>query len=339
MNQKILQWCDRFTARKSSGSSPMNGKTSRWRDRLADQMPVLVLAVLCLVSALMSDRFLSSSNLTNVLLQAAVLAVVTIGMTFVVIGGGFDLSVGAVVALAGCVAAEVMLQAGVFAGLMAGAVTGLVVGVTNGLVVARLGVSPFIATLGTMVLVRGAALLITKGAPVVGEAGLPQALLDFGTGRLLGVPMLVWSTLLLFLVLAWILHKTAYGTRVFAVGGNREAAFLSGVAVNRVTVSVYAICGLTAGLAGVMLAARLQSGQPTAGEFYELTSIAAVVLGGAALKGGEGLLHKSMVGVLIMTVLTNSLNLMGVESYWQRIAIGLVIIVAAAADQMRRNRR
>lgn len=310
-----------------------------WRDATVNQIPALVLLMLCAFSALMSDRFLTSVNLTNVLLQASVLAVITIGMTFVIINGGFDLSVGAVVALSGCIAAEVMLQAGVAAGVVAGVLAGFAVGLCNGLVVARLGVSPFIATLATMVLVRGLALLITKGAPVVGEDGLPESFLKFGTVRLLNIPLLVCTALVLFFVFAWILHRTAYGTRVFATGGNREAAFLSGVAVNRITISVYALCGVTAGMAGVMLATRLQSGQPTAGEFYELTAIAAVVLGGAALHGGEGRLYKSMIGVLIMTVLANGLNLIGVDSYWQRIAIGLVIVAAAAADQFRRGTR
>lgn len=310
-----------------------------WREQLANHIPLMALILLCVLSASMSDRFLSSLNLTNVLLQASVMAVVTIGMTYVIIGGGFDLSVGSVVALAGCIAAEVMLTAGIAAGVLAGTAAGIVVGVVNGYVVARLGVSAFIATLGTMVMVRGIVLLMTQGAPVSGDMGLPPLFVEFGTGRIWGVPYLVLCALALFLVFAWVLHKTAYGTRIFAVGGNREASYLSGVPVDRITISTYALCGLTAALAGIMLAARLQSGQPTAGEFYELNAIAAVVLGGAALHGGEGRLYKSMIGVLIMTVLTNSLNLMGVDSYWQRVAMGLVIIVAAAADQMRRTKR
>lgn len=306
---------------------------------LIDQMPIVVLVLLCLFATLSSDRFLSYANISNVLLQASVMAVVTIGMTYVIIGGGFDLSVGSVVALSGCVAAEVLLRHGLVAGVVAGAAAGLLVGLLNGWVIARLRVSPFIATLGTMTLVRGVVLLLTGGTPVVGEDGLGDAFMALGTGRILGMPVLVWIAALLALVFGWVLHATAFGTRVFAVGGNPEAAFLSGLRVQRITVAVYAICGLTAGLAGVLLASRLQSGQPTAGEFYELTSIAAVVLGGAALTGGEGRLYKSMIGVLIMIILANALNLMGVDSYWQRVAIGVVIIAAAAVDQLRRRRR
>lgn len=312
---------------------------ARWTKLIADHVPTLVLVALCIFSALMSDRFISSANITNILLQASVLAVVTVGMTYVVIGGGFDLSVGSVVALAGCVAAEIMLSSGIVIGVLAGTFCGILVGVINGFIIARIGASPFITTLGTMVLVRGVVLLITGGSPIVGEEGLPQTFVDFGTGRIYGVPYLVIAAVAIFIVFAWILHRTAFGTRIFAVGGNREAAFLSGVPVNRITISTYAICGLTAALAGVMLAARLQSGQPIASEFYELTAIAAVVLGGAALQGGEGKLYKSMIGVLIMTILTNSLNLMGVDSYWQRVAIGLVIVLAAAADQMRHKHK
>ncbi len=303
-----------------------------------DQMPVIVLLALCAFAAVAAPRFLSSSNLTNVLLQASVLTVVTLGMTYVIIGGGFDLSVGAIVAFSGCIAVEVMMRAGFVAGVLAGAASGALVGLLNGLVIAKLKVSPFITTLGMMVLVRGLVLLMTQGAPVVSDTEEP-AFVTLGTGRWLGVPVLVWVAGGLSLVLGWVLHRTAYGTRVFAVGGNREAAFLSGVPVSAITISTFTLCGMTAGIAGVMLAARLQSGQPTAGEFYDLTSIAAVLLGGAALHGGEGRLYKSIVGVLIMTVLTNSLNLIGVDSYWQRIAIGLVIIVAAAADQFRQSRK
>ena len=305
---------------------------------LVDQMPVLVLLGLCVFASIAAPRFLSSANLTNVLLQASVLTVVTIGMTYVIIGGGFDLSVGSIVALSGCIAVEVMIQAGFVAGVLAGIFSGGLVGIVNGIVIAKFRVSPFITTLGMMVLVRGVVLLMTKGAPIVNDNEEPM-FAALGSGRWLGVPILVWAAAALALVFGWVLHKTAYGTRVFAVGGNRDAAFLSGVPVNTITISTFTLCGITAGIAGVMLAARLQSGQPTAGEFYDLTSIAAVVLGGAALHGGEGRLYKSIVGVLIMTVLTNSLNLIGVDSYWQRIAIGLVIIVAAAADQFRQHRR
>jgi ribose transport system permease protein len=302
---------------------------------LAGHIPLLTLLVLIAIAALAAPRFLTVLNLTNVLVQSAVIAVVALGMTFVIIGGGFDLSVGSTVALSGCIAAAVMLKAGIVVGVAAGIGIGALVGLINGVIVAYLRVNPFITTLGTMVLIRGVVYLFTGGAPIEGDFGLPSAFVAFGAERFLGVHALVWVPAALLLLLSWLLHATPYGKRVFAVGGGREAAFLSGVKVERIVASTYVWCGALAGVAGVMLASRLQSGQPTAGEFYELTAIAAVVLGGASLHGGEGRLYKSVIGVFIMVVLGNGLNLMNVDSYWQRVAIGAVIIAAAAADRFR----
>ena len=306
---------------------------------LTGQIPLLALIAVCVVAGLISDRFLSPININNVLLQGAVLTVIVIGMTFVIICGGFDLSVGSVVALSGCIAAMVMLEAGIVLGVPAGIAIGAVVGLVNGIVVTRLDVNPFIATLGTMVLVRGSVFLVTGGRPIVGEDGLPDLFNDFATERLFGVHYLIWLPVILVIVFSWVLHRTAYGVRVFATGGNTEAAYLAGINVKRVRTSVYVWCGALAGVGGVMLASRLQSGQPTAGAFYELTAVAAVVLGGAALFGGEGKLYKSVIGVFIMVVLANALNLANVHSYWQEIAVGSVIIAAAAADRWRHRRQ
>jgi ribose/xylose/arabinose/galactoside ABC-type transport system permease subunit len=258
-------------------------------------------------------------------------------MTFVIIGGGFDLSVGSTVALSGCIGALVMVKAGLVLGIVAGIAAGVLVGLINGLVIALLGVNAFITTLGTMVLVRGVVFLITAGAPV-GDEGLPSSFVAFGSERFLGIHYLVWVPAVLLVLLSWVMHNTPHGRRIYAVGGGRDASYLSGIPVQRVIASTYVWCGTLAGIAGVMLAARLQSGQPTAGEFYELTAIAAVVLGGAALHGGEGTLYKSVIGVFIMVVLGNSLNLLNVDSYWQRVAVGTVIIAAAAADRLRWRR-
>jgi ribose transport system permease protein len=304
---------------------------------IAGQIPLITLIMLCCLTALMTNRFLSPLNLTNILVQSSIMAVIAMGMTFVIVGGGFDLSVGSTVALAGCIAAMVMVKFGLVLGLLAGVAAGAAVGLVNGLVIAKLGVNPFITTLGTMVLVRGIVFLITGGSPV-GDEGLPAEFVAFGSERLLGVHFLVWVPAVLLVLLSFVLHMTPYGRRVYATGGGREAAYLSGVPVDRVIASTYVWCGALAGVAGIMLAARLQSGQPTAGEFYELTAIAAVVLGGAALHGGEGTLYKSVIGVFIMIVLGNSLNLLNVDSYWQRVAVGAVIIAAAAADRLRSRR-
>ena len=304
------------------------------RFSLARQMPLLTLIVLCAFTALMTDRFLSPFNLTNILVQSSIMAVIAMGMTFVIVGGGFDLSVGSTAALSGCIAAMLMPGGGVALGVLGGVAAGAAVGLANGFVIAMVGVNPFITTLGTMVLVRGVVFIVTGGAPI-GDEGLPPAFIAFGSQRLFGVHYLVWVPVVLLAVLTFIMRSTPYGRRVYATGGGREAAYLSGVPVRRVIASTYVWCGALAGLAGVMLAARLQSGQPTAGEFYELTAIAAVVLGGASLHGGEGTPAKSVIGVFIMVVLGNALNLLNVDSYWQRVAVGAVIIAAAAADRLR----
>jgi ribose transport system permease protein len=304
------------------------------RATLFAQAPLVTLVLLCVATALMTDRFLSPLNVTNILVQSSIMAVIAMGMTFVIVAGGFDLSVGSTAALAGCIGVLVMVKAGMIAGIAAGIAAGALVGLANGLIIAKIGVNPFITTLGTMVLVRGAVFLITGGAPV-GDEGLPGAFMAFGSGRLLGVHYLVWVPALLLVVLSFVMSATPYGRRIYATGGGREVAYLSGVPVTRVVASTYIWCGSLAGVAGVMLAARLQSGQPTAGEFYELTAIAAVVLGGASLQGGEGTLYKSVIGVFIMMVLNNSLNLLNVDSYWQRVAVGAVIIAAAVADRLR----
>jgi ribose transport system permease protein len=304
------------------------------RATLFGQAPLITLLLLCLITALLTDRFLSPLNLTNILVQSSIMAVISMGMTLVIVGGGFDLSVGSTAALAGCVAALAMVKAGTAAGFAAGIAAGALVGFVNGVIIAHVGVNPFITTLGTMVLVRGVVFLITGGAPV-GDEGLPGGFLAFGSGRFLGIHYLVWVPALLLALLSFMMSSTPYGRRIYATGGGREAAYLSGVRVTWIIASTYVLCGALAGLAGVMLTARLQSGQPTAGEFYELTAIAAVVLGGASLQGGEGTIYKSVIGVFIMIVLGNSLNLLNVDSYWQRVAVGGVIIAAAAADRLR----
>ncbi len=303
--------------------------------RLFGQIPLFTLLALCVVTTMLTDRFLSPINLNNILVQSSIMAVIAMGMTFVIVGGGFDLSVGSTAALSACVAAMVMLKMGIAAGVIAGIMAGAFVGLVNGVTIAYLKVNPFITTLGTMVLFRGVVFLITGGQPVEGPEGLPSSFVGFGSARFLGIHALVWVPIILLAVLSWVMHATPYGRHIYATGGGREAAYLSGIPVARITASTYVICGALAGVAGVMLAARLQSGQPTAGEFYELTAIAAVVLGGAALHGGEGTLYKSVIGVFIMIILGNSLNLLNVDSYWQRVAVGAVIIAAAAADSLR----
>ena len=212
------------------------------RFNLVGQIPLITLVVLCVVTALLTNRFLSPLNLTNILVQSSIMAVIAIGMTFVIIGGGFDLSVGSTVAFAGCIAAMTMVKFGIAAGVLAGIAAGAAVGLANGLIIAKLGVNPFITTLGTMVLVRGLVYLITGGAPV-GDDGMPAAFIAFGSERLLGIHYLVWVPAMLLAVLSFVMHMTPYGRRIYATGGNREAAYLSGVPVERIIASTYVWCG------------------------------------------------------------------------------------------------
>src|SRR5579864_9200909 len=196
------------------------------RFNLAGQVPLITLLALCLVTTLLTDRFLSPLNLTNILVQSSIMAVIAIGMTFVIIGGGFDLSVGSTVALAGCIAAMVIVKFGVAVGVLAGIAAGAAVGLANGMIIANLGVNPFITTLGTMVLVRGVVYLITAGAPV-GDEGLPAAFIAFGSAGIFGIHYLGWVAASLLLILSWVRRATPYCRRVYATGGNREAAYLS----------------------------------------------------------------------------------------------------------------
>lgn len=292
----------------------------------------LALLTLVLVLSILSPHFLTVRNIWNVLYQTSVLTIVSIGMTFVIIGGGFDLSLGSVIALSGSLGAVVMVDYGVLLGVMAGLLAGILIGFTNGVIVSKLHVSPFIATLGTLVIGRGLALAVTGGATV---SSLPDAFGWLGIGTLLGIPVPVILTLLIFIASVIVLRATPLGLMIYAVGGNPEASRLSGINVARVLIATYTICGFLAAVGGLVLAARVLSGQPTAGVFFELYAIAAVVLGGASLSGGEGKLSRTILGVLMIGVLQNGLNLLNVHSYWQQVVIGLVFVGSASLDMLR----
>jgi ribose/xylose/arabinose/galactoside ABC-type transport system permease subunit len=293
----------------------------------------LAMVALFIALSISTDQFLSRANLTNVATQMAILAIVSFGVTIVMIGGAFDLSVGSQAALHGCVAAMVMADTGsIAAGVLAGLASGLTFGLVNGLLVSGLAINPFIATLGTLVIARGIALAITDARPVT---GLPSSIREFGLGTPLGVPWLVWLMLGCFLVAAYILHTTPFGLRVFALGGNREAARLSGIRVDRVLVLAFALSGLFAAIAGIAVTARLRAGLPTSGTFLELFAVAAVVLGGSSLYGGRGAIWRTLVGVILIAMIQNGLNLLNVSAAYQQIAIGVVFIVAASSELLR----
>jgi ribose transport system permease protein len=314
------------TLEKKKG--PLSVKLSEWDQFL---IPV-TLVVLVVVLTFLNEYFLTVHNLLNVLQQISILAIVAAGMTFVIIGGGFDLSVGSVVALSGSLASIIMIEQGVIAGVTAGLIIGVIIGWINGLLISKLNISPFIATLGMLVIARGLALGLTGGSAVF---NLPPSFSWLGSGKVFGIPVPVIIVVIIYIIGIIVLKKTAFGLRVYAVGGNKEAARLSGIAVSKYITATYIICSSCAALAGVILAARLRAGEPTAGITMELFAIAAVVLGGASLKGGEGFLGRTVIGVLFIGLLQNGLNLMNVPYYWQQVVIGCVFIVAACVGVLR----
>jgi len=292
---------------------------------------------LCLLLWALTPYFLTVSNLLNVLEQTAINAVIAAGMTFVIISGGIDLSVGSLVALAGVVLA-LCLHAGapVLVACTAALSAGAVFGALNGLAITWGRLPPFIATLGMMSIARGCALLFTAGRPV---SGFDPGFRTLATGRFLGVPAPVFITLAVYLLGRFVLAETRFGRYVYAMGGNEEATRLSGVNVRLHKTMVYAVSGLASAIAAVVLTARLNSAQPIAGIMYELDAIAATVIGGTSLMGGEGGLGGTIVGALIMGVLRNGLNLLGVSSFIQQIVIGLVIVFAVVIDTTLKSRK
>jgi ribose transport system permease protein len=297
---------------------------------------LLGLCMLCVALWIATPFFATTANLTNVVEQSTVVGVLAVGMTFVILTGGIDLSVGSLVALCGVVIG-VLLQrdVSVWAAIAAGVSAGIAAGAVNGVMVTRGSLPPFIATLGMMSVARGTALLLSNGRPI---SDFPDALRLLATSRMLGIPTPVVLMLALYAVAYFVLTRTVFGRYMYAIGGNEEATALAGVDVRLFKTLVYAISGLSASLCALLLLARLNSAQPIAGLGYELDAIAAVVIGGTSLLGGSGSVVGSLIGALLMSVLRNGLNLLGVSSYLQQVAIGVVIIAAVLIDMALRRR-
>ena len=298
---------------------------------------VLGLVFLSAVLWALTPHFLTVSNLLNIAQQTSINAIVAAGMTFVIISGGIDLSVGSIVALSG-VALGSLLQANQPAAVaVAGAVvTGVGCGLLNGLLVSVGRLPPFIATLGMMSVARGSALVLTEGRPI---SGFSEGFRWVATGSVGPIPAPVIVTLLVYAIAHVVITRTTFGRYVYAIGGNEEATRLSGVAVRFHKTAIYAVSGLMSAVAAVVLTARLNSAQPIAGMMYELDAIAATVIGGTSLMGGEGSLFGTLVGALIMGVLRNGLNLLGVSSFLQQIVIGGVIVGAVLVDTLLKRQR
>lgn len=303
-----------------------------WARRLQSVIGLLVFSI---IISFLSDRFMTGSNIFNILRQTSINAIIAAGMTFVILTGGIDLSVGATFAFSGAVAAW-LIGAGqpVFVAVIAALIVGMLIGVTNGFVISKGKLQPFIVTLATMTIFRGATLVFTQGKPIsAGYEANAEAFAAIGNGYTLGIPNPILIMLVVFGVCYFLLKRTTIGRYVYAVGGNEEATKLSGVNVSRIKLFVYGISGFLAALAGVIITARLSSAQPTAGTGYELDAIAAVVLGGTSLAGGVGSVLGTISGALIIGILNNALNLLNVSSYYQLLAKGLVILIAVLLDR------
>ncbi len=298
---------------------------------------LLGLIGLSIVLWIMTPYFLTVSNLLNVAQQISINAIIAVGMTFVIITAGIDLSVGSLVAFSGVVLASV-LQAGVPLpiAILVGLGVGLSCGMINGLLITQGRIPPFISTLGMMSVARGAALLYTKGRPV---SGFSENFRYLATGEIFHIPVPVIIMGVVYIIAHFVLNRTKLGRYAYAIGGNEEAAILSGINVKLYKTMVYALCGLLSGLAALILTARLNSAQPIAGNMYELDAIAATVIGGTSLMGGEGTVLGTLIGALIMGVLRNGLNLLGVSSFIQQIVIGSVIIIAVLMDMALKKQR
>lgn len=307
--------------------------------------PILALALLMVYFSAASPYFATSGNLVNISRQAAVNIMLSAGQTLVILSGGIDLSVGAVMALAASVSAVAMTYYGfnVWLGMAIGIITGALAGFINGLVISKGRVPDFIATLGMMTMARGVALLVTGGLPVPSHhvahvTRLPDQLLWLGAGRIAGIPTAFLIALLIVLIGWFISRYTRLGRSLYAVGGNKEAARVSGISIDLTKISVYTISGTFAAVAGLVLTGRMNSANALMGEGAELQSIAAVVIGGSNLYGGEGGLGGTLVGAIIMGVLNNGLNLLDVSAFWQRVIMGAVLITVVILDQWRRRR-
>lgn len=301
-------------------------RSSRIRDFLQRYGLVVSFLILCIVLSFLSDRFLTVGNLTNVLRQSTINLIIAIGMTYVILIAGIDLSVGAVLALSTVVTAD-LLQRGVpiVPTILLGLTLGGVLGMASGLLISRVKVPPFVATLGMMTVARGLALTYTQGRPIT---GLPDAFRYIGTGFLGPIPMPIIVAAVAFIAGYLLLTRTRMGMNIYALGNNPIAAHYTGIATTNYITFVYVLAGALAALAGMILVARLDSAQPTAGISYEFDAIAAVVVGGTSFAGGEGSLLGTLLGVLVISVLNNGLNLLNVSSFYQPVVTGVVIALA-----------
>lgn len=307
---------------------------NKWNFNIKKLGPLIGFFLLCIVLSILSDSFLTVNNWMNVLRQVSINALIAFGMTFVILTGGIDLSVGSVLALSSAITAGIMASGtDGFIAIISGLLAGFLMGALNGVVITKGRVAPFIATLATMTMFRGLTLVYTDGRPITGFASDDILFQMMGRGYFLGIPVPVVFMIVVYAALYFVLKKTTFGRHTYAIGGNEEASRLSGIRVDRLKIWIYSLTGGLSALAGIILTSRLNSAQPTAGTAYELDAIAAVVLGGTSLSGGRGWIFGTLVGALIIGVLNNGLNLLNVSSFYQQVIKGLVILLAVLLDR------
>lgn len=331
---------DRVASKNKKGPFALflNGVSQWFRDNLGIIIALIVLCLFLSLNPVTKNTFLTMKNIFNVLRQISTNLFLACGMTMVIILGGIDLSVGSIIALSGCLAAGSVVRYNLPlpVALLVGVLVGLVFGMFNGVVISRTTIPPFIVTLATMNIAKGLAYVYTGGSPVRVVTKEWQFL---GAGYIGPVPTPVIILIIVLIVTALIMNKTKTGRYIYAVGGNAQAAEFSGIKVSRVKFLIYAYSGLMAGLAGIVLGSRMYSGQPTAGEGAEMDAIAAVVVGGTSMAGGYGKIGGTLIGGLIIGVLNNGLNLLNVNSFWQYVIKGIVILLAVFIDYIRQENK
>lgn len=313
-------------------------KDKRILQKLSGLGPVLALIVLALITTVMNPSFLDPNNLLNLLRQVSINGLIAFGMTFVILTGGIDLSVGAILALTSALSA-MMITSGVptLIAMLIGIIFGGLLGGLNGLLITKGGAAPFIASLATMTIFRGATYVFTDGNPITSKVMNDSFIFQFiGRGYFFGIPVPVIIMLISFFVLYILLHKMTFGRKTYALGGNEKAAFVSGIKVNLTKTWIYVISGIMSSAAGMILISRLSSAQPDAGTGFEMDAIAAVVLGGTSLAGGRGRIFGTLIGALIIGTLNNGMNLIGISSFYQQIVKGIVIIIAVLIDRRKK---
>lgn len=325
------------TATRDESAIARIGRRLKRSSKSATFGVALILIGLCLILAITTRNFLTQSNLFSVMRAFSFIAIIAIGEAMIIISGGVDLSVGSVFGFGGLIGAMAMSNWGVPIpiGFLMGLAVGAAFGLANGLLITKVRMPPFIVTLGMLSVVRGLSYAVTSGYPI----RTPPAFNAFGQGYLGPIPLPVVYLVLLVILFSFFLKKTVIGRRIYAIGGNEEASKVSGIRVDRVKLVVYILAGTLAAFAGLTASARLGVSQSTAGLGYELDVVAAVIIGGASLSGGKGTILGAILGAAIMGVLRNGLVLLNVSAYWQQTVIGLVIIIAIAADQFRQRRQ